>query len=119
MLSLLDSDEFVTFISDTNYTARLLVMHMLVLDFAMGSSLLEHRRLGVTPALPQNAFDYIKMMLLTWTGKLSERLPAEYRCYGSWPVVFARDCIQSGKALPPGGGDSYSYIGDTLRELVL
>ena len=119
MLSLLDSDEFASFISESNYTGRLLVMHMLVLDFAMGSTLLEHRRHGVSPALPQNAFDYIKVMLLSWTEKISERLPPEYKRYGSWTVAFARSCCQSGKELPPGGGDSYNYIGVTLRDLVL
>lgn len=95
-------------------------MHMIVLDYVMGTTILQERRHRMPASVPQNVYDYVKMMLLTWTQRIQEKLPVEYQPYGAWPVKFTRDCIDTGEMrLHDSGGDTVKLVGETLRELVL
>lgn len=116
----LDAEQFPAFIDESNYTGRLLIMHMIVLDYVMGTTILQERRHATPASVPQNVYDYIKMMLLTWTQRIQEKLPEEYKPYGQWPVMFTRECIDIGEMkLLDCGGDTVKLVGETLRELVL
>ncbi len=116
----IDAEQFPAFIDESNYTGRLLIMHMIVLDYAMGTTILQERRQAAPAAVPKNVYDYIKMMLLTWTQRIQEKLPEEFKPYGLWPVTFTRQCIDDGEMkLVDSGGDTVKLVGETLRELIL
>ncbi|KAM3562961.1 hypothetical protein MY1884_001506 [Beauveria asiatica] len=116
----IDAEQFPAFIDESNYTGRLLIMHMIVLDYVMGTTILQERRHEAPASVPRNVYDYIKMMLLTWTQRIQEKLPEEYKTYGAWPVAFTRQCIDVGEMkLLDSGGDTVKLVGETLRELIL
>lgn len=116
----LDAEQFAAFIDESNYVGRLLIMHMIVLDYVMGTTILQERRHAAPPMVPQNVYDYIKMMLLTWTQRIQEKLPFEYQEYGAWPVMFTRECIDTGEMLlKDTSGETVKLVGETLRELVI
>ncbi|TQV98135.1 hypothetical protein V2A60_006182 [Cordyceps javanica] len=116
----IDAEQFPAFIDESNYTGRLLIMHMIVLDYVMGTTILQERRQAAPTLVPKNVYDYIKMMLLTWTQRIQEKLPKEYKPYGLWPVTFTRQCIDDGEMkLLDSSGDTVKLVGETLRELVL
>ncbi|KAJ4150205.1 hypothetical protein LMH87_010964 [Akanthomyces muscarius] len=116
----IDAEQFPAFIDESNYTGRLLIMHMIVLDYVMGTTILQERRQAAPAAVPKNVYDYIKMMLLTWTQRIQEKLPEEFKPYGLWPVTFTRQCIDDGEMkLVDSGGDTVKLVGETLRELIL
>lgn len=120
MLCDLDAEQFPAFIAESNYTGRLLIMHMIVLDYVMGTTILQERRVVASPTVPQNVYDYVKMMLLTWTQRIQEKLPEEYKQYGEWPIMFTRQCIDTGEMrLHDCGGDTVTLVGESLRDLVM
>ncbi|KAJ6788352.1 hypothetical protein PWT90_07292 [Aphanocladium album] len=116
----LDAEQFPAFIDESNYIGRLLIMHMIVLDYVMGTTILQERRHAISSSVPKNVYDYIKMMLLTWTQRIQEKLPDEYKTYGFWPVAFTRECIDTGEMkLLDSSGETVKLVGETLRELII
>ncbi|CEJ91192.1 hypothetical protein VHEMI06922 [[Torrubiella] hemipterigena] len=81
-------EEFAHFVDPRNYTAQLLILHMLLLDYIMDASLD-----GMTKAStnrPQNKIDFHKFILLSWSEKIVEGLPAAYVACAEWPIHHAR-----------------------------
>ncbi|KAF7547704.1 hypothetical protein G7Z17_g7533 [Cylindrodendrum hubeiense] len=88
----LTSEDFVAFINPENHVSRLVIMHMLVLDYvisrktAIGGRSAKHcGNLG-----SRKEYDYRKGISKIWIGQILERLPSEYKKYAEWPVNFVR-----------------------------
>lgn len=71
----------------SNYTSRLIIMHMLAVDFVMSRKEAEDSD-NFTPA--QKRYGNRKSSLLVWIEDLWRELPDEYRVYGDWPRNLAR-----------------------------
>ncbi|CEJ83123.1 hypothetical protein VHEMI03146 [[Torrubiella] hemipterigena] len=82
-------EEFSRFIDPHNYPARLLILHMLILDNVMDSSIRETST-ATTGSSIRHTFVYKPRILLVWAEEIANSLPAEYVPYSEWPVQFAR-----------------------------
>ncbi|KAJ6437683.1 C6 transcription factor [Purpureocillium lavendulum] len=86
----LTADEYASFVDPHNYTSRLVIMHMLVLDCIMAGRVegAEDHKPEVT-ALHRYNSRYV--MVCLWVGDIYESLPLELRPYGEWPERYARN----------------------------
>ena len=91
----LKTEDFEAFIDPENYAARLVIMHILILDYVMS-------RKSVQGGLMANAspgfvkgLDYRKGMSRLWIEQINDQLPAEYHEYAAWPVNFMRSLTYS------------------------
>lgn len=82
-------EEFADFVDPRNYTAQLLILHMLLLDYIMDASL-EGMTKASTSNRPQNKIDFHKFIMLSWSEKIVKGLPAAYARYAEWPIYHAR-----------------------------
>lgn len=92
------AEEFTNFIDPSNYCSQLIILHMLILDYVMGSTIFEGRTDRLADARVRNirsVFEYRKAMLVVWTTKVAANLPPEYRKYADWPVQFTKECVDS------------------------
>lgn len=81
--------EFAHFIDPTNYTALLLILHMLLLDYIMDSSV--NGNTNPSASIQQrDSADFHKVMMVTWLEKIVRRLPASHVPYAEWPIRYAR-----------------------------
>lgn len=93
------AEEFATFIDPQNAPAQLIIMHLLVLDYVMGSTVIEGRMDNMVGARLRNirhVFDYRKEMLLQWTKSIEEGLPKDFKKYARWTLDFAAECVKIG-----------------------
>ncbi|KAH7161355.1 hypothetical protein EDB81DRAFT_784547 [Dactylonectria macrodidyma] len=87
----LTSEEFATFIDPDSHVSRLVIMHMLVLDFVISrKTLIKGGTDGDKFQRYSKAFDSNKGMFGFWIDQMVEELPPEYRKYAMWPVNFVR-----------------------------
>ncbi|KAH7151906.1 hypothetical protein B0J13DRAFT_547104 [Dactylonectria estremocensis] len=87
----LTSEEFATFIDPDNHVSRLVIMHMLVLDFVISrKTIVKGSTDGDKIPRCSKAFDSNKGMFGFWIDQMLDQLPPEYEKYAMWPVNFVR-----------------------------
>ncbi|KHO11766.1 hypothetical protein MAA_10710 [Metarhizium robertsii ARSEF 23] len=87
----LSAVEFAAFIDPSNHIARLVIVHMLLLDIIMS------RTICVWEDGPQFSFhetrhryDARNVMAIVWMEKIYDSLPETYQPYIEWPIRFSR-----------------------------
>lgn len=77
-----NNEEFIAFTDLENYSAQLLAIHFLLVEFALG-----HFTLGSMGT----RFAYRKKVMAAWMEKLAGILPEEYKKYAEWPMRYVRE----------------------------
>ncbi|KAK7221034.1 hypothetical protein V2G26_009037 [Clonostachys chloroleuca] len=86
----LSIEDFSSFVDPQNYASRLIIMHMLTLDFVMSrKDVQDGSRLGSSEAY-QKGYDCRKNMSVAWIGQMLSELPEEYRVYAEWIQRFSQ-----------------------------
>ncbi|KAK9444205.1 C6 transcription factor [Metarhizium brunneum] len=80
MPSTFDNQEFLAFVKPENYTGKLLLIHMFLLDYVLGRFCLS---LKEEPKCPGR-----KLTILSWTRGLAKSLPEQYRRHIEWPLQY-------------------------------
>ncbi|GAB1315714.1 hypothetical protein MFIFM68171_05924 [Madurella fahalii] len=75
------NEEFAPFIDPGNYSAQLLLIHFILIEFGIG-----HISLGDI----RRRFAYRKMTCIAWMERLAASLPDEYQKYAEWPMSYVR-----------------------------
>lgn len=80
--------EFDLFIDASNYTAQIIMIHFLIIEYVVGLN-------ALTPVM--DSFPFRRAMISSWILELEQKLPVEYKQYMRWPMDFAqcRDVEQS------------------------
>ncbi|RGP69351.1 c6 transcription factor [Fusarium sporotrichioides] len=81
----LNSNDFASFVYTENYASRLVIMHMLVLEFVMSRKVVEGDKRS---SMGQKGYYYRKATSKGWIQHIFNRLPLEYHEYGEWPLRF-------------------------------
>ncbi|KAM5354122.1 hypothetical protein ACJ41O_000772 [Fusarium nematophilum] len=74
--SFLSTEDFQAFIDPANHIGQLLIIHMFLLDYILGRSVLA---LSDEPRCPGR-----KNMVISWTEDVIRKLPEEYKPLGTW-----------------------------------
>ncbi|RSM10013.1 hypothetical protein CDV31_007419 [Fusarium ambrosium] len=80
--SYLGTETFQSFVDPSNHVGQLLIIHMFLLDYIIGRSVLA---LSDEPKCPGR-----KNMVISWTEEVVDRLPEEYKEHGIWLKEFCR-----------------------------
>lgn len=75
------AEEFNPFIDPNHYSAQLLLIHFILIEFQIGY-------LGLGEA--GRRFAYREKSCIAWMEHLAARLPDEYKKYAEWPLNFVR-----------------------------
>jgi hypothetical protein len=73
-------ENFLTFVSPTNYVAQLLMIHFFLAECAVGAITLG--------PIHSTSFSWRLKANAVWVDRLAARLPAEYTKYLQWPTTF-------------------------------
>ncbi len=77
-------EEFAPFIDPDNYPAQLLLIHFMLIEFAIGW--LSLGDLG-------RRFAYRKKSCVAWMRRLADGLPDEYKKYAEWPMNYVNTAL--------------------------
>jgi hypothetical protein len=84
----LSPSDFTSMLDPSNHVSRLIIMHMLAIDFLMTRKEAEDTQ-DSSPA--KKSYEGGKSStLLIWIESIWRELPDEYRVYGDWPRNLAR-----------------------------
>lgn len=86
----LSPSDFTAMIDPTNSVSRLMIMHMLVLDFVMSRKEVEDGGTVRKHDPTLKGYDTRKSMALRWIENIWAELPEAYREYAEWPRNFAK-----------------------------
>lgn len=86
----LDAKQFGAFVDRNNHSGRLVIMHMLVVDFIMSRRLPSDGSKVAHYIGLHRGFDLRKAMSVEWIEEIMESLPEEYVGYGEWGLEFVR-----------------------------
>ncbi|KAK3998307.1 hypothetical protein QBC44DRAFT_2057 [Cladorrhinum sp. PSN332] len=75
------NEEFIPFTDPNNYSAQLLAIHFMLIEFALG-----HLTLGPVG----HRFAYKKKTVVHWMERLEAVLPEEFKSYAEWPMSYVR-----------------------------
>lgn len=78
----LKNEDFLDLVRKDNMAARLLVAHMLMLDYLLGQTCI--------PINKAPKFGGRKVAVLGWVKRFASNLPAEYRAFGEFPLRFCK-----------------------------
>ncbi|KAK5987910.1 Sterol uptake control protein 2 [Cladobotryum mycophilum] len=93
----LSADEFAAFVDPKNHTCRLVIIHMLAVDFIMSRRLpLEGSRVQYFVGLHMG-HDFRKAMSVLWIEDTMKALPDEYVQYGQWVLDFVQEYMNTTK----------------------
>lgn len=81
MVNHASNEEFAPFADPKNYSAQLLLIHFILIEFGIG-----HISLGTI----RLRFSYRKKTCIAWVERLAISLPDEYKKYAEWPVSYVR-----------------------------
>jgi hypothetical protein len=81
-------EEFNPFIDPTHYPAQLLLIHFILIEFAIG-----HIALGPNG----RRFAYRQKSCVAWMERLAAALPDEYARYAEWPMGYVRRELRGGR----------------------
>lgn len=85
----LSPSDFTSMLDPSNHVSRLVIMHMLAIDFVMTRKEAEDTQ-DSSPAKKSHEGGKSSSTLLIWIEKVWRGLPDEYRVYGDWPRNLAR-----------------------------
>lgn len=80
MPSTFTSEDFLAFTSSENFTARLLIIHMFLLDYILGRSCIT--------LLDRQKWIGRKKVVIEWTKNLAKVLPGDYQKFIDWPLKY-------------------------------
>ena len=83
------SPEFAVFIRPDNHAARLLIMHILLLDTIMSGSICLWED-DAPLDKPRDRYDGRNVMAVLWQERIYADLPDTYKPYAEWAVGMAR-----------------------------
>ncbi|KAK3316085.1 hypothetical protein B0H66DRAFT_560330 [Apodospora peruviana] len=75
------NEEFAAFANPTNYPAQLLLIHFMLIEYAVGELAL---------GSAGERFAFRKRVCIAWLDQLVDTLPEEYQSYIEWPKRFGR-----------------------------
>ena len=81
MLTGASNAEFIPLTDPTNYPAQILLIHFILIEFAIGE-------LALGPSGAR--FSFRRRASLAWLNGLLEVLPEKYQLYVQWPLKYAR-----------------------------
>ncbi|KAF4334166.1 c6 transcription factor [Fusarium beomiforme] len=85
VLGNLSSNDFATFIDPNNFSSRLVIAHMLVLEFVMSRKAIEGNKRS---ELGKKGSQFRKAMSKMWVQQILQKLPPGYYEYGEWLLKF-------------------------------
>ncbi|VUC33608.1 unnamed protein product, partial [Clonostachys rosea] len=86
----LSMEEFSSFMNPQNHASRLIIMHMLTLDFVMSrKDVQDGSRLGSSEAY-RKGYDCRKNMSVAWISQMLGELPKDYQVYAEWIQRFSQ-----------------------------
>ncbi|KAK4147451.1 uncharacterized protein C8A04DRAFT_9004 [Dichotomopilus funicola] len=83
-------EEFAPFVNPTHYPAQLLLIHFVLIEYAIGTFAL---------GAAGERFAYREKSCVAWMAKLEADLPGEYRRYVEWPVEYVRRELIGGRGV--------------------
>ena len=92
----LSAEEFASFIDQENHVSRLVIIHILVLDFVMSRRVVDEE--GKAPdssTVLRSGYDCRKSMAVIWIQKVVDQLPQEYLPYATWALSFSKQLMDS------------------------
>lgn len=94
-LARLSSPEYASFIDANNHVSRLVIMHMLVLDYIMSSRIEDGGRHHHSVLVEtREYYNSRSLMICVWVVDIEGTLPVELGDYAAWPVNFVRNLMR-------------------------
>jgi len=88
----LTSEEFASFMDPNNHVSRLIIAHLLAVEFVMTRKELEAvDKPGLRVDIHREGYDCRKLMAMDWIIKILESLPPHYHTYAGWLANFVRE----------------------------
>lgn len=87
----LTSEEFASFMDPGNHVSRLIILHLLALEFVMSRNEVETGdKQRLRNDIQREGYDCRKNMAMTWIIKMLASLPQQYHTYAGWLANFVR-----------------------------